>query len=63
MQVRWVDLRKEGPRLKGYEAALLALSQALVRWNQKNAYCGVTGKPTANLQGGHARSVFILACS
>ncbi len=54
-QVRWVDLRKEGPRLPGDEAALLAVAQALVRWNQNNAFCGRTGAPTTNMQGGHTR--------
>lgn len=59
MQVRWVNLRKEGPRLAGDQAALLALAQALVGWNENNAFCGRTGAPTAAMQGGHARSVML----
>ena len=57
LQVRWVNLRKEGPKLPGHQAALLALAQALVAWNNNNAFCGRTGAPTVPLQGGHARSV------
>ncbi|CAL8464400.1 g3935 [Coccomyxa elongata] len=55
VEVRWVNLRKEGPKLPGDQAALLALAQALVTWNNNNAFCGRTGAPTAPMQGGHAR--------
>ena len=57
MQVTWVDLRRDGPRLNDADAALLALAQALVRWNQSNAYSAATGEPMTAIQGGHARSV------
>jgi hypothetical protein len=53
----WVDLRREGPKLSGSDAALLALAQALVHWNQSNAYSAATGEPMTAIQGGHARSV------
>ena len=52
-----MDLRRDGPRLNGTDAALLALAQALVRWNQSNAYSAATGEPMTAMQGGHARSV------
>jgi NADH pyrophosphatase NudC (nudix superfamily) len=54
-QVRWVDLRKEGPKLDGGAAALLAVAQGLVQWNLASAFDGRTGEPTASIQGGHAR--------
>lgn len=57
LQATWVNLRKVGPRLAGDQAALLALAQGLVSWNNNNAFCGRTGAPTAPIQGGHARSV------
>ncbi|KAK9904943.1 hypothetical protein WJX75_006102 [Coccomyxa subellipsoidea] len=52
---KWVNLRKGGPKLAGDQAALLALAQGLVSWNNNNAFCGRTGAPTAPMQGGHAR--------
>ena len=55
MQVTWVDLRREGPRLCDSDAALLALAQALVRWNHANAFSAATGEPMKAIQGGHAR--------
>ena len=51
-----MDLRREGPKLGGGAAALLALAQGLVHWNTVNAHDGRTGAPTASVQGGHARS-------
>ena len=50
-----MDLRREGPRLCDSDAALLALAQALVRWNRSNAYSTATGEPMKAIQGGHAR--------
>lgn len=50
-----MDLRKEGPKLEGSAAALLALAQGMVHWNLANAYDAKTGAPTASVQGGHAR--------
>ena len=51
-----MDLRREGPKVDGGAAALLALAQGLVHWNLTNAYDGRTGAATASIQGGHARS-------
>ena len=55
LQVAWVDLRRDGPRLNGSDAALLALAQALIRWNQNNAFSAATGEAMASIQGGYAR--------
>ena len=55
LQVTWVDLRRDGPRLNGSDAALLALAQALVRWNRSNAFSTATGEAMVCMQGGHAR--------
>jgi ADP-ribose pyrophosphatase YjhB (NUDIX family) len=50
-----VDVRGQGQRMAGGDAAVLALAAGLLSWHRAAAYCGRTGAPTAPEAGGHAR--------
>lgn len=50
-----VDVRGEGQRMAGADAAVLALAAGLLSWHRAAAFCGRSGAPTVPESGGHAR--------
>ncbi len=49
------DLRVVGPLLPHADGALLAYARGLVYWHGRHLHCGVCGRPTELVQGGHVR--------
>jgi len=56
------DLRVVGPHLPHGEGALLAYARGLVYWHGRHLHCGVCGRPTVLVQGGHVRRCSDEAC-
>lgn len=50
-----VDVRSQGQKMTGPDAAILALAVGLLQWHTNTRYCSRTGAPMAPASGGHAR--------
>jgi NADH pyrophosphatase NudC (nudix superfamily) len=48
----WVDVRREGQRMTGPDAAVAALAVGLGQWHSSAAFCGKTGARTVRGRGG-----------
>ena len=51
----FTDIRKAGPLLNYYDAALLAYARGMIYWNQNYKYCSACGHPNLPELGGHLR--------
>ncbi|KAL4422858.1 hypothetical protein ABPG75_009055 [Micractinium tetrahymenae] len=54
--LRFVDVRSEGQRMAGPDAAVAALAAGLVQWHASAAFCSRTGAPMRTTGGGHSRT-------
>lgn len=52
---RWVDLRREGPRMSARDAGLLAYARAMLHWHDTHRFCGRCGAPSEVRSGGFLR--------
>lgn len=59
---RWVDLRREGPRMEARDAGLLAYARAMLHWHRNHRHCGRCGRPTEVRDGGFIRHCSNEAC-
>jgi len=53
--VRFVELREVGPRMRADEGGILAYARGILWWNARNGYCGVCGSPTVVEEAGFSR--------
>jgi len=59
----FADLRRYGPLIAHWDGALLAYARGMVHWHGRHRFCGVCGRATASVDGGHARRCLSAACA
>ena len=60
---KFADLREIGPLIGGIEGSILAYARGIIFWHSRNGYCGVCGKATIAIKGGHQRNCTKKGCA